>query len=616
MTDSTASLERRIARLNGLVEAGATINSSLDRRAVLQAVMGQISDLLESEAASIILLDEDADELFIMVSTDIPLDGMPDREKPHFPKDRGIAGEVVTTGRTLNIPDVSQDPRHFGGVDKKTGFVTRSILAVPLRVKDRVVGVLEALNRRDGGAFDREDEALFEAFADQVGMAVENARAYEESLRLNADLQRRMAELARLQEIGETLASALDVDRAVDMALNAVVELLGFDRAWLSLVDEKRRVLGGGRCVGGTAQEIAFIQQREWSLDDLSSAMVRALVTNQPILIEDVERAQVPLDRHAAAVMGVRSLVCVPLNAEGRGIGVMGADRSRSGGRITEADRETLARFADQVALALEIAQLHERALERERMEQELRTARAIQLGLMPQESPSVQGFEVAGTCIPAAEVGGDYFTYRWLDEGRTRLAFLVADVSGKGMAAATVTMRFNEVLRYEVQGRSAPQDILRGLDAALRGRIGELTFVTGCIGALDVAKRVVRIASAAHPMAYHYTAKDGLVRQVAPSGLPMGMTLPPGVGGDYPEVEALMEAGDLLVIYSDGIPEAQDAKGAFYEDARVAEVIRGRAGQASAQTLMDHLLRDVDEFRGEIPQLDDMTVVVVKCLE
>ncbi|GEM_PF-6106175 len=615
MTDSTASLERRIARLNGLVEAGATINSSLDRRAVLRTVMGQISDLLASEAASIILLDEETDELFIMVSTDIPLDGMPDRDKPHFPKDRGIAGEVVTTGRTLNIPDVSQDPRHFGGVDKKTGFMTRSLLAVPLRVKDRVVGVLEALNRRDGGAFDREDEALFEAFADQVGMAVENARAYEESLRLNADLQRRMAELSRLQEIGETLASALDVDRAVDMALNAVVELLRFDRAWLSLADEKRRVLGGGRCVGGTAQEIAFIQQREWSLDDLSSAMVRALVTNQPILIEDVERAQVPLDRHAAAVMGVRSLVCVPLNAEGRGIGVMGADRSRSGGRITEADRETLARFADQVALALEIAQLHERALERERMEQELRTARAIQLGLMPQESPSVQGFEVAGTCIPAAEVGGDYFNYVWLDEGRTRLAFLVADVSGKGMRAATVTMRFNEVLRYEAQGRSAPQDILRGLDAALRGRIGELTFVTGCIGALDVAKRIVRIASAAHPMACHYAARDGSVRQVAPSGLPMGMALPPGVGGDYPEAEAQMEAGDLLVIYSDGIPEAQDAKGEFYEDARVAEVIRGRAGQASAQALMDHLLRDVKEFRGEVPQLDDMTVVVVRCV-
>ncbi|OGG52538.1 MAG: hypothetical protein A3F84_25460 [Candidatus Handelsmanbacteria bacterium RIFCSPLOWO2_12_FULL_64_10] len=249
-------------------------------------------------------------------------------------------------------------------------------------------------------------------------------------------------------------------------------------------------------------------------------------------------------------------------------------------------------------------------------MQRELRIAHEMQMGLMPQESPTIAGFEIAGMCVPANEVGGDYFNYVWLDEGRTRLAFLVADVSGKGMAAATVTMRFNEVLRYEVQGRSAPQDILRGLDAALRGRIGELTFVTGCIGALDVAKRVVRIASAAHPMAYHYTAKDGLVRQVAPSGLPMGMTLPPGVGGDYPEVEALMEAGDLLVIYSDGIPEAQDAKGAFYEDARVAEVIRGRAGQASAQTLMDHLLRDVDEFRGEIPQLDDMTVVVVKCLE
>jgi len=94
-------------------------------------------------------------------------------------------------------------------------------------------------------------------------------------------------------------------------------------------------------------------------------------------------------------------------------------------------------------------------------MQRELRIAHEMQMGLMPQESPAIPGFEIAGMCVPANEVGGDYFNYVWLDEGRTRLAFLVADVSGKGMAAATVTMRFNEMLRYEARGRSAPREIL-----------------------------------------------------------------------------------------------------------------------------------------------------------
>ena len=249
-------------------------------------------------------------------------------------------------------------------------------------------------------------------------------------------------------------------------------------------------------------------------------------------------------------------------------------------------------------------------------MQRELRIAHDMQMGLMPQESPAIPGFEIAGTCLPAAEVGGDYFTYIWLDKRQTRLWFLVADVSGKGMGAATVTMRFNELLRYETRGRHAPCEVLRGLDEALRGRIGAATFVTCCLGVLDAPGRSVKVASAAHPCAVHYAGRDGTVRKVEASGLPMGMSLPEGVGGDYPEAEVRMAAGDLLVLYSDGVPEAQDAQGNFYEESRLAEVIRRSGRETNARALMREIVRDVTAFRGETPQMDDMTVVVVKCLE
>jgi len=249
-------------------------------------------------------------------------------------------------------------------------------------------------------------------------------------------------------------------------------------------------------------------------------------------------------------------------------------------------------------------------------MQRELRIAHEMQMGLMPQESPTIPGFEIAGMCVPANEVGGDYFNYVWLDEGRTRLAFLVADVSGKGMAAATVTMRFNEMLRYEARGRSAPREILRGLNASLCGQIGAETFVTCCLGALDAPGRSVRLASAAHPCAYHYVAREGEARKVEASGLPMGMPLPEGAGGDYSEAEAQMAPGDLLVLYSDGIPEAQDAKGEFYEEGRLEGAVRGGAAEMGARALAHEVVRDVTAFRGEAPQMDDMTVVVVKCVE
>ena len=371
-------------------------------------------------------------------------------------------------------------------------------------------------------------------------------------------------------------------------------------------------MLTGGRCVGGTAEDAAFIRHWEQSLSDLSSVDVRALMTNRPIVVEDVDRVGVLIDRRVAEKMELRALISLPLNAEGKPLGVLGAGRSRSAGPITPAHQETLVRFADQVALALEIAQLYKRGLERERLAQELRTAQDIQLGLMPHESPSMAGFEIAGRCVPAYEVGGDYFTYLWLDEACTRLAFVVADVSGKGLGAATVTMRFNEILRYEVNARAGPVEILTGLDASLQGRIGLTSFVTGCLGALDLPARSVRLANAAHPYACHYLAREDKVRQVESSGLPMGIVLPVEKAGSYPEVEVAMAPGDALVLYSDGIVEAQDAKEEFYEDERLIEAIRKGKGKG-ARALVEEILRDVEAFRGEMPPTDDMTVVVLR---
>ena len=282
--------------------------------------------------------------------------------------------------------------------------------------------------------------------------------------------------------------------------------------------------------------------------------------------------------------------------------------------------RRVIRRTLDQIYLRRENHRLKQDLKEAQarlilEIQRELRAAHDMQMGLMPQESPQMAGFEIAGVCVPTSEVGGDYFNYLWLDEGQTRLGFLVADVSGKGMGAATVTMRFNEGLRDEARGRSVPGEILRGLDGSLRGRIGATTFVTGCVGVLDVPERSIRLANAAHPCAYHYVAQEGVSRKVEVSGLPMGMALPEGLGGDYAEVELSLETGDLLVLYSDGIPEAQNAQGEFYEDTRLEAVIRRAGGGTNARTLANEILRDVTAFRGEASQMDDMTVVVLQCV-
>ena len=411
MSLPSVDLEKKIQRLNGLIEAGALINSSLDRGQVLERITERVANLLECDAVSVIMLDEARDELVIEISPNLELAQFPDRERLRFPRDQGIAGWVASTGEIANVPDVEQDSRHYKRIDQTTGFVTRSVLAAPLQIDGQVVGVLQALNPTDGAPFSAEDEELIKALSNFVAVGVKNARSHAEAVELSSALQRRMDELSRLQEVGRTLVTSLDVEKTIESALNAVVQLLGFDRAWLVQVDQERQVLGNGRVVGGTEHDASFLRHWQKPLTDTMSIQVQCAVTNEPILIDDVAKADVVLDRTAIARLNIQAFVAVPLRSDKGPLGVMAADRSQSGRPVGIDDLETLQRFADQVTLALEIAQLHEEMVERERMDLELATAHKIQMSLMPSGSPEVEGFEIAGICEPASEVGGDYFT-------------------------------------------------------------------------------------------------------------------------------------------------------------------------------------------------------------
>jgi serine phosphatase RsbU (regulator of sigma subunit) len=141
-------------------------------------------------------------------------------------------------------------------------------------------------------------------------------------------------------------------------------------------------------------------------------------------------------------------------------------------------------------------AQFHE-------MRDELQTAHDMQMDLLPDSPPELEEYFLDGLSVPANNVGGDYFAYRWLAEEESRLAVIVADVSGKAMQAAVTALRFNEILRYECRDRTEPGSILEGLTRALDGEIDDATFVTCCIAVLHVETGKVEIANAGHCYPY-----------------------------------------------------------------------------------------------------------------
>ena len=243
-------------------------------------------------------------------------------------------------------------------------------------------------------------------------------------------------------------------------------------------------------------------------------------------------------------------------------------------------------------------------------MRDELQTAHDMQMSLLPQSSPELPGFELAGTCIPANSVGGDYYAYRYLDDEQTKLGIVVADVSGKAMEAAVTAVRFNEMLRYECQNRTAPGDILDGLNAALEGQIEAATFITCCIAVLDITTAEVTIASAGHCPPIHLSKRSQFLDL---TGYPLGIPAVVRPETPYRTIHLTLNPGDRLVLYSDGVVEAQNAQRDFFDDDRFVRRLERALPSRQPADLIDDLVAEVTSFIGDARRTDDITLVVLQ---
>jgi GAF domain-containing protein len=169
-----SQLDEEVGRLNRLIETAQQLNSTLNLDELLTLIMNSAADLLGAETSSLLLLDDETGELTVEVATGEPA---PAVEKQRVPAGVGIAGWVVENEEPLIVGRPQEDARFYGGIDEKSGFQTRNLLAVPLRTKERVIGAVEVINKREG-EFDEKDVSLATALANQAATAIDNTRLY------------------------------------------------------------------------------------------------------------------------------------------------------------------------------------------------------------------------------------------------------------------------------------------------------------------------------------------------------------------------------------------------------------------------------------------------------
>lgn len=401
------------------------------------------------------------------------------------------------------------------------------------------------------------------------------------------ELKARLLELESLYDLGLSLGGQLDLSALADEVLFRSISLTDAGKGTLVLFEESGAVLME-RSVGG--EVLAGRDAPAWTLPE------GGIINNAA---------------NAVPTAGMRLAACekclaVAISVPDRRLGALVvADKESRDGRVldfTPTDARLLALFANQAAAAIETARLHKDAIEKERIERELEVAAAIQRQILPRDLPAVAGLEIAAKNVPTRQVGGDYFDFFPLSGGR--LAFLVADVSGKGVPAALLVSTVHAAVHLQIDEARTVAELIGRIDRHLQKYAATRKFLTCFFGLLEPDSGTLRYVSAGHNPALLRRA-SGSIEQIKATGVPIGMF----PNASWREETVSMERGDLLCVYSDGITEALDAADEEFGLDRLSRLMSADATGAICERIFDA----VAAFAGDVPQYDDQTLLLLR---
>ena len=401
--------------------------------------------------------------------------------------------------------------------------------------------------------------------------------------------------LAAMLEITQSLSRTMSVGDILPRLLDSLFKVfLQADRAFVIMndPDQKRLVPAAMRHRRESDEERVRISQ----------TIVRdALDRKEAILSADAASDQRFSMAQSIADFRIRSLMCAPMiNSEGEPLGVIQVDTDNQRNRFTADDLEVLVSVAAQAGMAVDNTQMHERVFQQRALARDLELAHRVQRGLVPAAPPEVEGYHFFHFYNPAYQVGGDYYDYVPLSDGRH--AVIVADVAGKGVAAALLMAKLSGEVRFHLASMNNPADAVREINSMFSRPDWEDRFVTMVVAVLDPREHGLTLVNAGHmpPMLRH---SGGTVEEIGQdeTGLPLGVL----EEYEYESYYRQLERGDFLTLYTDGISEAMNVDKQLYGLERLSNQISAPAVNV---TDLGHLiLDDVRAFVGTQRQSDDM---------
>jgi serine phosphatase RsbU (regulator of sigma subunit) len=573
-----------LARIN---EITIRINSAENLNSLLTVIMDTAREFLASEASSLLLYDPETDELIFDVALG---SGGRSLTSKRIPAGQGIAGACARERSPIVVNNAATDARLFKGIDQEIGFVTRNLLAVPMMAADNLIGVLEVLNTADSRDFDRVDVKLLSYLSNMAALAIRNRQLFD-------DVRDRMVELNCIYEISESVRDQDQLDELLEAVLAAVDRVLGVSR--LSVIFRE----GVGARIART-RGFTVAEQDLW-INPGTGVSGLVFRSGDPLLVRDIAKDLRMLDPPHRDRYGTRSFVSVPMLREGQVVGVLNAADKRNGEPFDYFELKVLSTIASQVADACTRILARDRERELAAYRRDLETAALIQQNSLPRIPALVAGLEVATRYEACKDVGGDFYDLVYHSEDRVSL--VMADVAGKGVPAALFMEYSKTLLASQIPRNLDPITTLAISNRQIyeNSRMG--IFVTCMLVQVERDLGRLRLASAGHNHQILWR-RGGEVESLSARGRPLGIF----EDSEYEERVVNYSPGDLLLLYTDGITEANNQALDEFGEERLFELFRSLGGERPA-TIVDRIFADMNRFRAGFEASDDATMMVVR---
>ncbi|NOY77400.1 MAG: SpoIIE family protein phosphatase [Calditrichaeota bacterium] len=509
---------------------------------------------------------------------------------------RGYSREAYVSLKEIVAPRIQQEFEKHGleplivnrnlVATKGTTLEADSILVVPLVHSEQLIGFI-MIELEQPGSIDHKTLEFLGFLGLQVSVSIENARLYRQ-------IQRESLEKTLLLEVAKKISSSIELDEVLNLIIDSVRQVIPYDAAGIFLTDKK----------GNIHPEILRGYDAE-AVKKADLKVGRGLIgvvakSGRGLIINNVLKEK----RYIIARKETRSELIAPLYWRRKIIGVLNIESDKENAFV-ESDLSLLEALAGHAAIAIENARLHQRLMEQQMLEREMRLAREIQKTLLPKRLPRVPGYEFSAVNLPSRLVSGDFYDIARLKKGD--ISICIGDVSGKGAPAALMMASLYSAFKSRINENWTVDRLVARLNRILYEHTLPGKYATFFLAELNPKEKILEFCNAGHNPPILIT-QTGRIKFLETGGTVLGFVKNP----PYRREKIRLKSGDLLFFYTDGLIEASNPKGEFFEMALLLDILITKHNLGAYQ-IRKAILKAVSNFTQKDYLEDDLTIIVVK---